>query len=282
MTSGIRATTEVYGVIGDPVRHSLSPAIHNAAFQDRSRNAVYVAFEVADGQGAHAIASMRSLGIAGLSVTMPHKAAAAHAVDEASDDVVALDAANTIVRLPGGRLRAESTDGPGAIDALMAAGCDPTGKRCLVIGAGGAGRAVVRALAACGASEIAIVNRNDHRADAALALAGGRGVRRTVEAVSDAEVIINATPQGMGSASVDLPLDPERLFAGQVVNDLVYNPLETALLRAAKERGAVCVDGLGMLLYQAARQFQLWTGEVAPLAVMRAAAEAELRLRQVP
>ena len=267
-------------MIGDPVRHSLSPVIHNAAFRAVGRDAVYVAFEVLNGHGVSAIESMRALGLGGLSVTMPHKTAVAHLVDEASDDVVALGAANTIIRLPGGRLRAESTDGAGAIDALVVAGCDPTGKRCLVIGAGGAGRAVVRALAARGAAEIAIVNRDDQRAEAALRLADGRGVRRTVDAVSDADVIINATPQGMGSGSVELPLDPARVSAGQVVNDLIYNPRETALLRAARLRGAVGIDGLGMLVHQAARQFRLWTGDDAPIDVMRNAVEAELRLRQ--
>jgi shikimate dehydrogenase len=273
-----RATTAVYGVIGDPVRHSLSPDIHNAAFQAFGLDAVYVAFPVADGQGAAALGGMRTFGLAGLSVTMPHKTAIARAVDEASDDVASLDAANTVVRLPNGRLRAESTDGPGCVDALLAAGCDPAGKRCLVIGAGGAGRSVVLALVRSGATEIAVVNRDDGRAANALALAGPLGVRRTIDAVSDAEIIINATPQGMGAWS-DLPLDPERLAVGQVVNDLIYSPRETPLLAAARAAGATCVDGLGMLLHQGARQFALWTGEQAPLDAMRAAAEAELLRR---
>ncbi len=273
-----RATTAVYGVIGDPVRHSLSPEIHNAAFRLVGLDAVYVAFPVVEGHGAAALDAMRVFGVAGLSVTMPHKTVIARAVDEASDDVVALDAANTVLRLPHGRLGAESTDGGGCVDALVAAGCNPSRKRCLVIGAGGAGRSVVLALARAGAAEIGIVNRDDSRAASALTLAGAVGVRRTVDAVSEAEIIINATPQGMGS-STDLPLDPDRLAPGQVVNDLIYNPRETALLVAARARGVTCVDGLGMLLHQAARQFTLWTGEAAPLDAMRAAAEAELLRR---
>jgi shikimate dehydrogenase len=273
-----QATTAVYAVIGDPVRHSLSPTMHNAAFAASEIDAVYVAFPVADGFAAKALDAVRTLTIAGLSVTMPHKTAVARAVDEASDDVRALDAANLVLRLGDGRLRAESTDGPGCVDALRVAGCDPTAKRCLVIGAGGAGRSVVLALARAGASEIAVVNRNDARAARALALAGGVGVRRNIDAVSDADIIINATPQGMG-ASTDLPLDPNRLSGGQVVNDLIYNPRETALLAAARARGAICVDGLGMLLHQAARQFELWTAVPAPIDVMRAAAENELLRR---
>ncbi len=274
-----QGTTAVYGVIGDPVRHSLSPTLHNAAFAARGIDAVYVAFAVAEGSAPDALRAMRVMDIGGLSVTMPHKTPVAHAVDEASNDVLALDAANTVVRVAGGRLRAESTDGDGCIDALLAAGCDPAGKRCMVIGAGGAGRSVVLALARHGASEIAVVNRHDGRAAAALALAGRPGVRRSVDAVGDTEIIINATPQGMGESDGRLPLDPERLSAGQVVNDLVYHPLETALLSAARGRGLVVVDGLGMLLHQAARQFTLWTGEAAPVDEMRQAVRAELARR---
>lgn len=277
--SSPQGTTSVYGVIGDPVRHSLSPTLHNAAFAACGIDAVYVAFAVGAGRAPDALRAMRVMDIGGLSVTMPHKVPVAHAVDEASPDVVALDAANTVLRLSGGRLRAESTDGPGCVDALLAAGCDPAGKRCLVIGAGGAGRSVVLALARHGAAEIAIVNRDDARAAAALALAGRIGVRRSVDAVGDTDIIINATPQGMGDARDALPLDPGRLSAGQVVNDLVYHPLETALLSAARARGLLTVDGLGMLLHQGARQFTLWTGEAAPVDEMRQAVRAELARR---
>lgn len=266
-------------MIGDPVRHSLSPILHNAAFGARGVDAIYVAFTVAAGSAPEALRAMRALDIAGLSVTMPHKTPVAHAVDEASDDVMALDAANTVLRLVGGRLRAESTDGPGCVDALIAAGCDPAGRRCMVIGAGGAGRSVILALARHGAAEIAVVNRHDGRAAAAIALAGAVGMRRSVDAVGESEIVINATPQGMGESSHALPLDPERLSAGQVVNDLVYHPLETALLTAARARGAVTVDGLGMLLHQAARQFSLWTGESAPIGEMGRAVRTELSRR---
>ena len=274
-----QGTTSVYGVIGDPVRHSLSPTLHNAAFAATGIDAVYVAFAVSAGRAPDALRAMRVMDIGGLSVTMPHKTPVAHAVDEASPDVVALDAANTVLRVRGGRLRAESTDGPGCVDALLAAGCDPAGRRCIVIGAGGAGRSVVLALARHGAAEIAVVNRDDERAAAAIALAGPVGVRRSVDAVDAAEIIINATPQGMGDVTDALPLDPERLSAGQVVNDLVYHPLETALLSAALARGLKVVDGLGMLLYQAARQFTLWTGELAPVDEMRRAVRVELTRR---
>ncbi len=277
----VRGSSLVFAVIGDPVRHSLSPILHNAAIVAVGVDAIYVALPVADGGAAAAVDGMRALGIAGLSVTMPHKTAVAAAVDEASDDVRALDAANTVVRLPDGRLRGESTDGPGCLDALAASGVDVAGKRCLVFGAGGAGRSVILALARAGAAEIGVVNRSNGRAVAALALAGVVGVRRTSDAVSDAEIIINATPLGMGPGTTELLLDPSRLGSGQVVNDLVYHPVDTPLLRAARAVGAVAVDGLGMLLHQGARQFHLWTGETAPIDVMRAAVVAELARRAV-
>lgn len=277
----VRGTTLVFAVIGDPVHHSLSPILHNAAIAALGVDAIYVALPVVDDAIAAALEGVRALGIAGLSVTMPHKTAVAAAVDEVSDDVRALDAANTVVRLPDGRLRGESTDGPGCLDALAASGVDVAGKRCLVFGAGGAGRSVILALARAGAAEIGVVNRSDGRAAAALALAGVVGVRRTADAVSDAQIIINATPLGMGSSSTELLFDPSRLGSGQIVNDLVYHPLETPLLLAARAAGAVAVGGLGMLLHQGARQFHLWTGERAPIDVMRAAIVAELAGRAV-
>ena len=277
----VRGTTLVFAVIGDPVRHSLSPILHNAAIAALGVDAIYVALPVVDDAIVAALDGVRALGIAGLSVTMPHKTAVAAAVDEVSDDVRALNAANTVVRLPNGRLRGESTDGPGCLDALAASGVDVAGKRCLVFGAGGAGRSVILALARAGAAEIGVVNRSDDRAAAALALAGVVGMRRTADAASDAQIIINATPVGMETAHTELLFDLSRLGSGQVVNDLVYHPLETPLLLAARAAGAVAVDGLGMLLHQGARQFHLWTGERAPIDVMRAAVVAELSRRAV-
>lgn len=278
----IRGTTTVFAVIGDPVRHSLSPVLHNAAFLAIGLDAVYVALTVKDGQATAALAGMRDLGIAGLSVTMPHKTAIARAVDEVSDDVRVLDSANTVVRLPNGRLRGESTDGPGFLDALAAARVNVSGARCLVFGAGGAGRSVILALARAGASDIGVVNRSDERAAAAVSLAGGVGRRTSADAVIDAEIIVNATPFGMGLADGELPFDPHRLAPGQVVNDLVYHPVDTPLLVAARSAGATTVDGLGMLLHQAGRQCALWTGSTAPLDAMRRALLAELALRRQP
>ena len=275
----LTAATRVAGLIGDPVGHSLSPLIHNAAFQAVGLDWVYVAFEVQVGAGADAVSGMRALHIDGLSVTMPHKEVVLEAVDRVSNDVAALGAANTIVRI-GSELCAHTTDGDGFVDALRANGLEPAGIRCMVVGAGGAGRAVVRALSIAGAAEIAVVNRDDARAAKAIQLGGPTARRAHADEAGDFALIINATPLGMGGER-SVPIDVARIGPGQVVNDLIYHPLVTPLLRAATAQGARVIGGLGMLIHQAARQFQLWTGEAAPIAAMQAAVEAELTRRAV-
>lgn len=266
----ISGRTRAAGVIGSPVRHSRSPAILNAAFAAAGLDWCFLAFEVAPGDAPRALEGMRALGLGGLSVTMPHKDAVAAAVDDLSDDAALLGAVNCVVPAGGGALRGESTDGPGFVRSLLDAGFDPAGRRCCVLGAGGAARAVVLALARAGAAEVAVVNRTAARAEAAAALAGGVG--RVATAVDpDADLVVNATSVGMGG-DPSLPLDPALLQAGQWVADLVYVPLETPLLAAARAAGCHAVDGLGMLVHQAAVAFEIWTGEDAPVEAMRLAA----------
>jgi shikimate dehydrogenase len=261
----------VAGIIGDPVRHSLSPALHNAAFQALDLDWVYLAFEVPAGSGAAAVEAVRTLGIDGLNVTMPHKADVAGAVDRLSPTAERLGAVNTVVRR-GGVLVGESTDGEGFVTALRGdEGFDPAGKRCLVVGAGGAARAVIVALAEAGAAEVVVAGRTPERVAAAAALAGGRGRVGTTKEASAVDLVVNATPLGMGG-DPGLPVDPSLVGPGQVVADLVYHPLATPLLEAARARGAVAVNGLGMLIHQAALAFRLWTGEDPPLEVLSAAA----------
>jgi shikimate dehydrogenase len=270
-------TTRVAAVIGEPIRHSLSPVIFNAAFAALDLDWVFAAFEVPEGGARAAVDAMRALGLAGLSVTMPHKSAVAAAVDRLTPVAQALGAVNSVVAR-GGRLLGDSTDGPGLLDALAAdEGFDPAGRRCLVVGAGGAGRAVVRALAEAGASEVVVANRTRSRAEAAVALAPGVARLGRPDEADGADLVVNATPLGMADAS--LPVDPARLGPGQLVVDLVYHPALTPLVEAARARGAVAVNGLGMLIHQAAHQFRLWTGEDPPLAAMSAAATAELATR---
>jgi shikimate dehydrogenase len=278
----VTGRTRLAAVIGDPVRHSLSPAIHNAAFRELGLDWVYVALPVPEGQGRAAVKAMRTLGIDGLNVTMPHKTDVARAVDRLSATAKALKSVNTIVRV-GDDLVGESTDGDGFVNALRDdEGLDPVGKRFLVVCAGGAARAVVRAVAVAGAAEVVVVARNADRAKACARLAGA-GVGRTgvADEAADVDVIVNATPVGMsevaaGPGASPYPVDPARLAPGQLVADLVYNPLVTPLVAAAHERGVAAVNGIGMLIHQAALAFRLWTGEDAPLAAMSAGALAAL------
>jgi shikimate dehydrogenase len=263
--------TRLAAVVGFPVRHSLSPAMHNAAFAELGLDWVYVACEVAPDAAAAAFAGVRALGFGGLSVTIPHKAAALAAVDEVSDTAHAIGAVNTVVRLTGGRLRGENTDGAGFLASLADEGFDPAGRRCSVVGAGGAARAVVHALAGAGAAEVVVVNRTATRAEEVAALARGAGRVGVAADVAGVDLVVNATPLGL-SGSDALPFDPDLVGSGQLVVDLIPNPAMTPLMRAARERGARVAGGLGMLVHQGALAFALWTGRPAPLGVMRAAA----------
>ncbi len=268
-------TTAVAGVIGDPVHHSLSPVLHNAAFAACGLDWTYVAFPVPAGAGHSAVEAMRTLGLRGLSVTMPHKEAVAEAADHRSPVVEALGAANCLV-LDRGLVAAHNTDGVGFIEGLAAeAGMTVHGLSIAVIGAGGAARAVIHACAGAGAARIAVINRNETRGRAAVELAGGVGVVGSDADISGADLVINATPVGMGGDR-SLPSDPAILTPSHTVVDLVYDPWETAWLKAARQSGATVFNGFPMLLHQAAAQFGLWTGREAQLAEMASAARREM------
>ena len=269
--------TRVVGVIGHPVRHSLSPVLHNAAFAEAGLDWTYVAFPVEPGQGAAAVDAVRALSIEGLSVTMPHKTDVAGALDELTAHASLLGSVNTVTR-KGDLLVGDSTDGYGFLAGLADAGFDPRGRTCAVLGAGGAGRAVVLALAQAGASNVLVVNRSRERAEQAVSLAPGVAVHATAAMVSGADLVVNATPMGMGQ-SAGVPLDPSLLSSAQFVNDLIYHPFDTELLADARARGATTLNGLPMLVHQAARQFTLWTGVEAPVEAMRAAVTVELAAR---
>jgi shikimate dehydrogenase len=173
----------------------------------------------------------------------------------------------------GGGLRGDNTDGRGFLASLADEGFAPGGRHCAVVGAGGAARAVVHALAAAGAAEVVVVNRSPDRAETAAGLAGAVGRVGTPADVARMDLVVNATPLGLaGARAADLPVDPDLLGPGQLVVDLVPNPATTALMRAARARGAQVAGGLGMLVHQGALAFELWTGRPAPLGVMRAAA----------
>lgn len=260
-------------MIGHPVGHSLSPVLHNAAFAASGLDWVYLAFDVPAGSAGAALEGMRALGIAGLSVTTPHKDDVARLVDRRSATAERLGAVNTVVNL-GGELMGESTDGQGFVDALrLDHGFDPAGRRCVLRGSGGAARAIVLALADAGAAEVLVVpGRDVGKAEVAAALAGPAGRVGPASEAAGADLVVNATTLGMAAGPPDLPLDPSLLGPGQLVVDIVYPT--TPFVRAALANGATAASGLGMLLHQAAGAFRLWTGQEAPLAAMSAAALA--------
>jgi shikimate dehydrogenase len=281
----ITGATRFAALIGDPVRHSLSPVIHNAAFRELGLDWAFGAFEVPAGRATDAVAALRALNLGGMSVTMPHKEAVIPALDRVSATAARLRSVNTIA-WHGLDLVGDSTDGIGFIDALRNdEGFDVAGRRAAVLGAGGAARAIVLALADAGADDVAILNRTRDNGEAAAALAPDRarfvqfvkeiGLAKEIE---DADLVVNATSIGMAGtvAASELPIDPSWLRPGQLVVDIVYHPLRTPFLEAAKERGCVPVTGLGMLIHQAAHAFRMWTAEEPPLEVMSAAAMAIL------
>lgn len=270
----ITATTRTVGVIGSPVRHSLSPALHNAAFAASGLDWRMLAFEVAPGQGAAAVAAMRALGIGGLAVTMPHKADVADAVDELDPAARALRSVNTVVLRDDGTTVGASTDGAGFVDSLTAAGYLVAGRRVVVVGAGGAARSIVYSLGAAGASDVVVVNRTPDSAVAAAALTPV-GRAGSLDDLADADLLVNTTPVGMGDSG-ELPVPAGVLRPDLAVCDIVYHPLVTPLLAAARELGAQTIDGLGMLVHQAVHQQLLWTRTRPDPVAMRAAAEAEL------
>jgi shikimate dehydrogenase len=266
----LSAATTVVGVIGDPVAHSLSPLLHNTAFEVMGLDWVSVGFRVGSGRAADALVGASALGIAGLSVTMPHKDAVAHLVRECSPLAALLGAVNCVTPLPGG-WRGENTDGPGFVEAVRRGDAfDPDGRRCLVVGAGGAARAVVAGLAGAGAAEVVVVNRSAERAAVAAALAGPVGRVGSQADASSCDLVVNATPLGMGGvgSGAAWPVEPTLLGAGQLVVDLVYHPPVTPWMEAARGRGARVANGVGMLVHQAALQLEAWTGQDAPVEAM--------------
>lgn len=283
MTSGRgawpSARSLIVGVVGYPVAHSLSPLLHNTAFHALGLDWVSVGLPVVPEALADAVAGMRALQLRGVSVTMPHKASVAALVDRLSPTAAALGAVNCVAVDEDG-LVGHNTDGEGFIASLQrGAGFHPAGHRCLVVGAGGASRAVVAALGAAGAREVVVVARTPAAGDRARALAGAAGRRGTTEDVPGADLVVNATPVGMtGTAQTDAPsvVDAALLHSGQIVVDLVYDPPVTPFLAAAAARGATPLGGLGMLVHQAAAQLRLWTGLDPPVDAMWAAVQTEL------
>jgi shikimate dehydrogenase len=274
----LSAATSVVAVIGDPITHSLSPTIHNAGFAEAGLDWVCVALEVRAGSASAAADGIRALGLRGVSVTMPHKSDMVAEVDELTPVAAALSSVNCVIHRDG-RLLGENTDGAGFLAGLRDDfDWEPAGRRCVVLGAGGAARAVVLALAGAGAASVVVVNRTPERAGVAASLAGPVGSVGGPEALDGADLVVNATPVGMGDAA-GLPLDPALLRADQIVAELIYHPDVTPLMAAAAAQGCRTSNGTSMLVHQAAVAFERWTGVTAPVEAMAAAARGALAHR---
>ncbi len=267
----IDGATRVYGLLGRPVAHSLSPAMHNAAFAHLGINAVYVAFPVTD--LPQAVAGVRGLNLGGVSVTIPFKEEILSLLDEVEAAAARMGAVNTIINQEG-RLVGHNTDWLGAVAALEEeTGIE--GRRVLILGAGGAARAIAFGLLEKGA-QVAVTDLDMMKA---LGLARQLGVEVVAPPQLEqysAEILINATPVGMAPEMEPVPIAPQLLSRYELVMDIVYRPLHTRLLREAAARGCRTIDGLKMLIHQGAAQCELWTGQPAPVSVMAQAAYRSL------
>ncbi|MCF8543996.1 MAG: shikimate dehydrogenase [Ilumatobacteraceae bacterium] len=275
-------TLEVAAIIGDPVVQSLSPAMHNAVFHQRRLDWTYVAMEVHEDALNGVLQTLGGTSIKAFSVTMPHKEAVFEMLSHVSSNLGEVDesakaarSVNTIA-IRSGRMFGSNTDGDGCCNAIEQAGVGIAGSRVVVVGAGGTARAIVATLARRGASDIAVINRTESHARDAVACADVARVG-SVDDIATANILINATSVGMGSQ--ESPVDAARLHSSLVVLDAVYHPLETTLLRIAKNAGAVTVDGLWMLVHQGALQQLAWFDEIGDVQLMRQAALDELANR---
>ncbi len=279
---GFRAPTRASsfcGILGWPLDFTLSPRIHSAAFRHLGLDWEYLVFEVVPEDLEVAVRGLKVLGCVGANVTMPHKELVMQFLDELSGDARAVGAVNTL-HLVGGKLVGHNTDVDGFREFVNSdAGLDLTGARAVVLGSGGAARAVVRALDLLGAAEIVVAARRADRAEQLALLAEkGRGKRvpweQATTLAEEADVVVNATPLGAAESSYEGqdPLPEARWHAGQSVVDLVYVPPTTPLVERARRGGADAWSGLGMLVHQAAASLRIWTGQEAPLELMSAVA----------
>lgn len=278
----IDSHTILYGVFGDPIRHSRSPIMLNRAFQEAGINAVYAAFHVRPDELGDAVRGIRALGYRGINVTIPHKVEVMQYLDEIDEGARIVGAVNTIVN-EAGKLIGYNTDGIGYVRSLKEeTGIELKGKSVLLLGAGGAARGVAYALAKEGAGRIYIANRTKERAlelaDTISSYTGaiGLGMHELGHVVDEVQFVLNTTSAGMHPHVDELPLPLELLRSHHLVSDLIYNPRITRFLREAEAKGARIHGGLGMFIYQGAFAFEYWTGTPAPVAAMRQVVEQSL------
>ena len=282
--------TQRLGIIGYPIGHSISPIFQQAALDHLGIDATYEKWEVTPEGVGDFVNGLRAPDSLGINITVPHKQAVIPFLDEVDEWATAAGAVNTIVNHDG-HLSGHNTDGPGFLRALLVeTGYDPKGTRALVLGAGGAARGILLALARGGVDSMVIANRTLERAETLAKLAKDNGVKSEAisllgdaltDAASDADLIVNCTTVGMshGPDEHGSPVAAAQIPATAIVNDVVYTPLITPILKEAAAAGATALGGLHMLVYQGVLSFQMWTGVDAPVDVMLAAATAEMASR---
>ena len=282
--SSITGKTRVCGIIGDPIEHSMSPVMHNAAFEALGLDYAYLPFRVRREELPEAIAGIRALNLVGLNVTLPHKVSVIPFLDELDTLAERMGAVNTIVN-ENGVLAGYNTDAPGFLQALLSKGIEPEGRKIVILGAGGAAKGISFILAEAGAN-LVILNRTISRAEE-LASQITQYYHRKLEAMTlseenmakalnGADVLVNTTSVGMVPGVDQAPVPAKLLKSDMTVFDIVYNPLETRLLREAKAVGARTIDGLDMLVWQGVLAFEKFTGQKAPFEIMKRAATKAL------
>jgi len=275
----ISGKTRICGIIGDPVEHSMSPVMHNAAFKELGIDYLYLPFRVKQEDLKKAIEGMRALNIKGLNVTIPHKVAVTQFLDKLDPLAEKIGAVNTIVN-DNGILTGYNTDASGFLQALLESEIEPEGKNMVILGAGGASRAISFILADRGAQPVILnrllefewaeelANRISHIFNKKVrALELNR--ENLTRVLGEADILVNATSVGMAPDTDETPVDAELLSSGLVVFDIVYNPIKTRLLREAETAGATTIGGLDMLVWQGALAFEKWTDKKAPVDVMK-------------
>jgi len=280
----ISAKTSCFAVLGHPIGHTLSPVMHNASFRSLGLDALYLAFDMPPEHLIEGLRTMGRLGFKGINLTVPLKEVAFRGVDELAESARLTGSVNTAEFLPDGRICGHSTDGDGFLLALEEAfEGQPAGMRIFMLGCGGAGRAVAITCAAAGASEMVLADLDARRIEALQTELGTLAPAMTVRTAGTdpsawaaysrhVDLIVQASPVGM-KASDPSPLPPEAFRPQQLVFDMIYMYPETAVMRAAAPAGARATNGLGMLLHQGAKSFEIWTGMQADTAAMRAALE---------
>ncbi|MBS7659361.1 MAG: shikimate dehydrogenase [Candidatus Bathyarchaeia archaeon] len=284
----ITGHTKICAVIGDPIEHSLSPVMHNAALQHLGLDVIYVAFRVRGEALEDAVKGVRSLNIYGLNVTMPHKTAIIKYLDEVDPIAKDIESVNTVLNV-NGKLIGFNTDGIGALNALRYNHADPKGRRVLILGAGGAAKAIAYQIAASNAEKIVIINRTGEKAKELAKFLRKRFKVKIMgkqlstitlrKALKETDILINATSVGMRPYNDQTLIDKQWLRRDMTVMDIVYDPVETKLLIDAKNIGAKVINGIDMLLYQGAESFKIWFRVDPPIDVMRKAIIEELERR---